>query len=106
LSGTVPGFELSPASYAYAQEFLTFNTRPVSRRRCWGCDVGIFAALIGGLFHAGLVANILSRCLKSKGTSDRSKSIRATSGSREICWVDCPAFSTTCRPAGQHAHKT
>jgi AcrR family transcriptional regulator len=47
---TVPGFEPSPASYAYAQEFLKFNTDLLVAAgvRDPG-DVDIFTALIGGL---------------------------------------------------------
>ena len=48
---TVPGFEPSPASYAYAQEFLRFNTDLlVAAGVTDPGDVDIFTALIGGLF--------------------------------------------------------
>jgi len=47
---TVPGFEPSPASYAYAQEFLRFNTDLlVGAGVTDSGDVDIFTALIGGL---------------------------------------------------------
>jgi AcrR family transcriptional regulator len=47
---TVPGFEPSPASYAYAQEFLRFNTDLlVAAGVTDPGDVDIFTALIGGL---------------------------------------------------------
>jgi AcrR family transcriptional regulator len=48
---TVPGFEPSPASYAYAQEFLTFTTDLlVGAGVTEPGDVDIFTALVGGLF--------------------------------------------------------
>lgn len=47
---TVPGFEPSPASYAYAQEFLRFTTNLlVAAGVTDPGDVDIFTALIGGL---------------------------------------------------------
>jgi AcrR family transcriptional regulator len=47
---TVPGFEPSPASYAYAQEYLKFNTDMlVAAGVTDPGDVDIFTALIGGL---------------------------------------------------------
>lgn len=47
---TVPGFEPSPASYAYAQEFLRFNTDLLVAAGVMDPgDVDIFTALIGGL---------------------------------------------------------
>lgn len=47
---TVPGFEPSPASYAYAQEFLRFNTNLLLAAGVTDQgDIDIFTALIGGL---------------------------------------------------------
>jgi AcrR family transcriptional regulator len=48
---TVPGFEPSPASYAYAQQYLRFSTDLlVAAGVTDPGDVDIFTALIGGLF--------------------------------------------------------
>jgi AcrR family transcriptional regulator len=49
---TVPGFEPTPASYAYAQEFLKFNTDLLAAAGVTDPgDVDIFTALIGGLLN-------------------------------------------------------
>jgi AcrR family transcriptional regulator len=49
---TVPGFEPSPASYAYAQDFLRYNTDLlVAAGATDPGDVDIFTALIGGLLN-------------------------------------------------------
>lgn len=49
---TIPGFEPSPGSYAYAQEYLAFS---VDLLRAAGVtdpgDIDIFVAIIGGLFN-------------------------------------------------------
>ena len=49
---TIPGFEPSPASYAYAQEFFAFI---VDKLAAAGVsdpgDVDIFTAVVGGLFN-------------------------------------------------------
>ena len=48
---TIPGFEPSPSSYAFAQEFLAFNTDLlVAAGVTSPADVDIFTALVGGLF--------------------------------------------------------
>jgi AcrR family transcriptional regulator len=48
---TIPGFEPSLSSYAFAQEFLAFNTDLlVAAGVTSPADVDIFTALVGGLF--------------------------------------------------------
>jgi AcrR family transcriptional regulator len=48
---TIPGFEPSPPSYAFAQEFLGFNTDLLVVAGVTSpADVDIFTALLGGLF--------------------------------------------------------
>ena len=48
---TIPGFEPSPSSYAFAQEFLAFNTDLLAAAGVTDpADVDIFTAILGGLF--------------------------------------------------------
>jgi len=48
---TIPGFEPSPSSYAFAQEFLALNTELlVAAGVTDPADVDIFTAILGGLF--------------------------------------------------------